>query len=93
MKLTNSLSIGRTNTGGWALSRHYPHLLCWSWSLWFVLNHRNYLGRRFWTFTRTPPGNNAGQIALAFFWIFSLSLNWQHYDYPRRRYNEEDSKA
>lgn len=73
---------GKTNTphSRVLLSRHWPHKLCWDWSMWVTWWHRDreeYSGSR----------RLSLHLSLYYrsidlhFWLGSISLSWQNYGY------------
>jgi hypothetical protein len=68
----------RTNTGGWAFSRHWPHLLCWSWSLWISPHRTGFDGkRRFFWLSLWQAKDPHGRVGLKLLWLGEISLSWQ----------------
>lgn len=64
-------------TIGWAFSRHWPHLLCWQWSLWVTVNRPLYDGPpRFWW---SPGYAGNGKWRLKLWWV-EISWHTQNYD-------------
>ncbi|WP_143324215.1 hypothetical protein [Caulobacter sp. X] len=69
------LAFGKTNVGGICFGRHWPHLLCWQWTIWLT----PYRGRTF-----------DGPRRIAFFgrrndwylklWFFEIHWARQAYD-------------
>jgi hypothetical protein len=72
------LRLSKTNTGGVAFSRHWPHLLCWTWSVWL----QPWRGAKWDGAPRLHwyrLGNNGGgQIGLSL-WFVTLGYHWQSY--------------
>lgn len=66
--------FAKTNEpGSWVIvSRHWPHLLCWSWSVW-----GGFVGPRRFLFVVDRRG---GHVELRLFGPY-ISLNWQRSDY------------
>jgi hypothetical protein len=74
------LSFSKTNTGGWCFSRHWPHLLCWSWAVWITpYRGPQYEGPR--SFRAYRLGHNAGGQAGLTLWFFTLTAHWQSYEH------------
>lgn len=63
------LRFGRTNIGGYSFSRHWPHLLCWSWTL-QLTPHRKGFPRK-WGFSAWRKG-----FGFQVPW-FDVGLSWQ----------------
>jgi hypothetical protein len=57
----------------WRISRHWPHLLCWSWML--TVERRTSFGWRAWVPLIVTPG----YVAIG--WVWSLAFRWQPYGY------------
>lgn len=55
------------------ISRHWPHLLCWSWML--TIERRTSFGWRRWVPVIVTPG----YVAIGCWW--SVALRWQSYGY------------
>ena len=73
------LGFSRTNTGGWCVARHWPHLLCWSWALWLTPYRGPKMDgpRRFKVWgLRYQNGGGQHHISL---WFFDLSFHTQDY--------------
>lgn len=69
------LRLSRVNPGiGWAFSRHWPHLLCWQWSLWFTVARPLYDGPHRFGFWRY---GNQWRLRL---WSVEVSWHQQNYD-------------
>jgi hypothetical protein len=67
--------MSKNNTGGRQIvSLHWPHLLCWEWTLGWHPHRPGYDTRRFGLFI----SRLCKQIELAF-WIGSLHFSWQNY--------------
>ena len=82
---------GRTNTprSRVLLSRHWPHKLCWDWSVWVSWWHREraeYDGPR----RISLHVSRFSRSADLHFWLGSIRLSWQNYGYMAAR-NAEPS--
>lgn len=75
------LSFGRTNTGGWHFSRHWPHCLCWSWTLWLEAQRRS--PRRLFRIASWRT-NGGRQWFADFLWVARLSWSQQANDWMQR---------
>jgi hypothetical protein len=62
-------------TIGWAFSRHWPHLLCWQWSVWLTTVRPEYDGPPGFWFRR---GHKQWRLR-----IWGLELSWHHQNYDR----------
>lgn len=69
------LGLSKTNIGGWCFGRHWPHLLCWSWSI-YLTPYRGptYDGPRRLRFSLAHKGWRL------WLWFFELSYSRQNYD-------------
>ena len=74
------LGLRRTNVWGQlTLARHWPHLLCWSWSLWFGLYRPWKTGERWFGAYRLRYPNGGGQAGLRL-GVVSFTYSRQAYD-------------
>ncbi len=86
----SGLHWGKTNTGGICFSRHWPHIIPFSWTLWFepqwMFKHDGVWvkcswPRYFFKFTNYPKMNDNSQWVLEVFWLLRLSFHQQDQDW------------
>lgn len=74
------LRLSRTNVPGQlTFARHWPHLLCWSWSLWFGLYRPWKTGERWFGAYRIRHNSGGGQAGLRL-GVVSFTFSRQAYD-------------
>lgn len=67
-----SIGLSQCSKPSITISRHWPHLLCWDWSIWISRVTPGY--RKFFNFTRHHQG-----WSIQLLWLVSISYNWQDY--------------
>jgi hypothetical protein len=85
------LKWAKTNTGGYAFSRHWPHIIPFSWTIWFELQpafkYKKENGKSwptyFFQFIKYPKINKAQNTywLLQFLWFFRISFHTQDQDW------------